>query len=211
MTDEFDRLIQKYPELESCRGDLEGAYQLLRACFQGGGKLLACGNGGSAADSEHIVGELMKGFLQRRPLPDDLRRRLAAVYPEDGAFLADHLQGALPAISLVNQVALNTAFANDVAPEMVFAQQVYGHGRPGDVLLEISTSGNALNVLRAAQVARVLGLKTLGLSGMDGGKLRGFCDVTICVPWTATADIQERHLPVIHALCAKLENEFFGS
>jgi D-sedoheptulose 7-phosphate isomerase len=209
--DEFDRLIVKYPELESCRGDLEGAYQLLKACFLGGGKLLACGNGGSAADSEHIVGELMKGFLQRRPLPDDLRRRLATAYPEEGNYLADHLQGALPAISLVNQVALNTAFANDVAPEMVFSQQVYGYGRPGDILLGISTSGNALNVLQAVQVARVLGLTTLGLSGADGGKLRALCDITIRVPWTATADIQERHLPVIHALCAKLENEFFGS
>ncbi len=207
--DEFNRLVQKYPELEACRGDLERAYQVLKACFAGGGKLLVCGNGGSAADSEHIVGELMKGFLKRRPVPDELRQRLVAAYPEDGNSLADHLQGALPAISLVNQVALNTAFANDVAAEMVFAQQVYGYGRPGDILLVISTSGNASNVLRAAQVARVLGLITLGLSGADGGKLRASCDVTICVPWTATADIQERHLPVIHALCARLENEFF--
>ncbi len=207
--DAFDSLVQKYRELKSCRGDLERAYQVLKACFVGGGKLLVCGNGGSAADSEHIVGELMKGFLKRRPVPDELRQRLVAAYPEDGNSLADHLQGALPAISLVNQVALNTAFANDVAAEMVFAQQVYGYGRSGDVLLGISTSGNASNVLRAVQVARVLGLKTLGLSGMDGGKIRAYCDVTICVPWTATADIQERHLPVIHALCARLESEFF--
>ena len=207
--DEFNSLIQKYPELEACLGDLERSFQVLKTCFMGGGKLLVCGNGGSAADSEHIVGELMKGFLKHRPLPDELRQRINAAYPEEDNFLADHLQGALPAISLVNQVALNTAFANDVAAEMIFAQQVYGYGRSGDVLLGISTSGNALNVVRAVQVARVLGLKTLGLSGMDGGKIREYCDVTICVPWTATADIQERHLPVIHTLCARLENDFF--
>jgi D-sedoheptulose 7-phosphate isomerase len=205
----LDELVKKYPELDMCRGDILQAFELLKTTYAGGGKLLVCGNGGSAADSEHIVGELMKGYLQKRPLSVEEITGFQAVSPETGTYLAHHLQGALPAISLVSQVALNTAFANDVSADLVFAQQVYGYGRPGDCLWALSTSGNAQNVLFGLQTARVKGLHTLGLTGSSGGKMAAWCDVTIRVPWDETPAIQERHLPVIHVLCALLEEEFF--
>lgn len=203
-------LVSRYPELTACLADIQAAFDLLRATFQRGGKILVCGNGGSAADSEHIVGELMKGYRLPRPLPDAARRRILEAWPEEGAYLADHLQGALPAISLVSQSALLSAFANDVAADMVYAQQVYGYGRPGDALIAISTSGNAANVLHAVQVGRALGLGTIGLTGRDGGRLKAVCDVTIRVPADSTPAIQERHLPIYHTLCALLEEAFFA-
>ncbi len=196
--------------LEPCRQELERAFDLLSGSFRQGGKLLVCGNGGSAADSEHIVGELMKGFYSRRPIPEADRARLAGAGGEDGLYLAARLQGALPAISLVSQVALATAVANDVAADMVFAQQVYGYGRRGDALLGISTSGNAGNVLNALRTARAFGLGTLGLTGADGGRMKGICDVLIRVPASSTPEVQLWHLRVYHALCAMLELEFFG-
>lgn len=202
-------LVRQYPDLAVCIPQIEQAHKLLSVCFRGGGKLLICGNGGSAADSEHIVGELMKGYLLKRPLPESARQALGGVSPQDGDYLADHLQGALPAISLVSQAALISAIANDVAADMVYAQQVYGYGRSGDVLWAISTSGNARNVVNAAQVARAVGLKVLGLTGPGGGRLKTLCDVAICVPGGCTPAVQERHLPVYHALCARLEAEFF--
>lgn len=204
-----DNLFGRYPDLEPCRADLQRAFELLRDSFAAGGKLLTCGNGGSAADGEHLVGELMKGFASRRPLDQVKRQALVAFDPEDGAYLADHLQGALPAISLVSQTALGTAIANDVAADMVFAQQVHGYGRPGDVLLGISTSGNSLNVVRATQVAGAGGLTTIGLTGANGGRLRELCDVCIRVPYDSVIEVQERHLPVYHALGLMLEGEFF--
>jgi D-sedoheptulose 7-phosphate isomerase len=152
----------------------------------------------------------MKGYLKKRPLSIQEAAVFQAVSPETASYLAGHLQGALPAISLVSQVALNTAFANDVAADLVFAQQVYAYGRPGDCLWALSTSGNAQNVLMALQTARVKGLRTLGLTGRSGGKMAAWCDVTIRVPWDETPAIQERHLPVIHALCAMLEEYFFS-
>lgn len=203
------KLIEKYPDLEPCLPDLLAAFELLRQTFAGGGKLLVCGNGGSAADSEHIVGELMKGYLLPRPVPASVRRRLLQSSPAHGAYLADHLQGALPAISLVSQSGLISAFSNDVAADMSFAQQVYGYGRPGDALLGISTSGSSSNVLHALQVARALGLRTLGLTGKNGGAMQELCDSLVRVPWQQTADIQERHMAVYHALCALLEEAFF--
>ena len=203
-------LMRRYPDLEACVPSLERAFELLRACYQDGGKVLVCGNGGSAADSEHIVGELMKGFLSRRPVDAGIRKELVAAFPDDGGYLADHLQGALPAISLVSQTALTSAYANDVASDMVFAQQVYGYGRPGDVVFALSTSGNSVNVVRALQVARALGLRTLGLTGRDGGRMRELCDVAIRVPFDTVVEIQERHLPVYHALCTLLEAAFFA-
>lgn len=206
----LQKLYDKYPELEACAADLEKALELLKLTYRQEGKLLLCGNGGSASDSGHIVGELMKGFMSPRTLPDEDKQMFMDHFPEDGAFLADHLQGALPAIALTSHDALMTAYANDVAAEMVFAQQVYGYGQPGDALLGISTSGNAANVVRAAQVARVRGLRTIGLTGRGGGKLAALCDVTIRVPWDVTPDIQERHLPIYHALCIALEEAFFG-
>jgi phosphoheptose isomerase len=209
MIDHFQRLVERYADLAPCRTDIEQAYELLQGCFAGGGKLLLCGNGGSASDCEHIVGELMKGFLRPRRVPDSVRQSLCALDPDAGDYLADHLQGALPAISLVSQHALMTAFANDVAADMVFAQQVFGYGRPGDILVGISTSGNSRNVLNALTVARAQGLATIGLTGQSGGAMKNLCDVTICVPYVAVAEVQERHLAVYHALCSQLELGFF--
>jgi D-sedoheptulose 7-phosphate isomerase len=205
----LEQLVERYPDLQPARDDIQSAIDLLIGCYRGGGKLLICGNGGSAADCEHIVGELMKGFFLKRPLPAQMRRRLTDAFPAQGDYLADHLQGALPAISLVSQSAIISAFSNDVAADMVFAQQVYGYGQPGDVVLGISTSGNSTNVIHALQVGRVLGLKTLGLTGESGGKLKALCDVAICAPFARVDAIQERHLAIYHVLCAAVEAEFF--
>jgi D-sedoheptulose 7-phosphate isomerase len=204
------KLIDTYPDLEICLPAIERAAELLLNCYRQGGKLLVCGNGGSAADSEHIVGELMKGYLRRRPLPPAARQQLLDAFPESGNYLADHLQGALPAISLASQTALLTAYANDVAADMIFAQQVYGYGAPGDVLLGISTSGNSRNVVQAVQVARAFGLRTLGFTGQSGGLLRSICEVMVCVPREEVAAVQELQLPIYHALCALVEAEFFA-
>ena len=206
-----EQMIRHYPDLEGCLPDVQRAFSLLRECYRQGGQVLLCGNGGSAADSEHMVGELMKGYLAKRPISAWLRDRLLSAYPEHGAYLADHLQGALPAISLVSQTSLLTAYANDVAADMAFAQQVVGYGLEGDVLIGISTSGNAANVLNALQVARVLKVRTIGLTGRDGGKMKAFCDVAICIPAENTPEIQQRHVVVYHTLCAMLEEEFFPS
>lgn len=208
---EIDTLIESYPDLVSVAHDAQRACDLLIDCFEHGGKVLACDNGGSAADSEHLVGELMKGYLSARPLPAERLTALRAAGPQDGAYLASHLQGALPAISLASQVSLMTAVANDMGADLIFAQQVYGYGRPGDVLIGISTSGNSRNVLLAAQVARALGVRTLGFTGRGGGALRVLCDVAVCVPHDQTAIIQERHLALYHALCAAVERTLFGS
>jgi D-sedoheptulose 7-phosphate isomerase len=206
----IQQLIFSYPGLDVCRADIEAAFNVLRDCYRGGGKVLTCGNGGSAADAEHIVGELMKGYLLKRPVPQEIRTKLTGTSPEDGEYLADHLQGGLSAISLVSQTSLLSAIANDTAADMVYAQQVYVYGREGDALIGISTSGNSMNVIRAVQVARTLGLHTIGLTGRTGGKLRSLCDVCIRVPANDTTLIQERHLPIFHVLCAMLEEEFFA-
>lgn len=209
MRSEFETLTRQAPDLAVCVVDLERAFDLLRRAFSAGGKLLVCGNGGSAADSEHIVGELMKGFERRRPLAADERERLLALFPGEGQYLADHLQGTLPALSLVSQASLITAVANDLAADLIFAQQVVGYGRRGDVLLAISTSGNSASVLHALRVARARGLGTVGLTGHDGGAMAGLCDVLLRVPRQATADIQGGHQSLYHTLCALLEKEFF--
>ncbi|KIL38345.1 phosphoheptose isomerase [Gordoniibacillus kamchatkensis] len=205
------KLYEKYPELAACANDIDKAFELMKRTFREGGKMLLAGNGGSAADCEHIVGELMKGFMAPRPVPAEFRARLAEIDETEADRIANNLQGALPAISLVSHTALSTAFANDVAPEMVFAQQVYGYGKAGDLFVGISTSGNSANVLHAVRVAKALGLRTVGLTGKSGGKMKGLCDAVICVPWEQTPDIQERHLPIYHALCILLEEEFFPS
>ncbi|MHA6484888.1 D-sedoheptulose-7-phosphate isomerase [Paenibacillus sp. strain BS8-2] len=207
----MDRLTVQYPELTSCQADIHQAVELLISAYQNGGKLLLCGNGGSAADCEHIVGELMKGFLYRREIPGEKRDALLAAFPDEGAYLAQHLQGALPAISLVSHSALISAYANDVDADMIFAQQVYGYGQPGDVLLVLSTSGNSRNAIRAMQVARTFGLGTIALTGRTGGELLDLADVTIRVPYDNTIDIQERHLPIYHAICTLLEEAFFAN
>jgi D-sedoheptulose 7-phosphate isomerase len=206
----IEQLISTYPELEACATNIQAAFGILSNCYRGGGKVLTCGNGGSAADAEHIVGELMKGYLLKRAVPDDARAKLLAANPQDGDYLADRLQGALPAISLVSQTSLLSAIANDTAADMVYAQQVYAYGREGDTLLGLSTSGNARNVIHAMQVARALGVHTIGLTGPTGGALKPICEVCICVPAQNTPAIQERHLPIFHVLCAMLEEEFFA-
>jgi D-sedoheptulose 7-phosphate isomerase len=207
---DFETLLKNYPDLNPIAGAIQQACDLLLDCYRGGGKVLVCGNGGSAADSEHLVGELMKGYLSSRPLPAAQRAAILAAAPENGVYLAAHLQGALPAISLVSQVGLVTAVANDIGADMIFAQQVYGYGRPGDVLIAISTSGNSRNVRLAAQVARALGLRTIGFTGHSGGALRALCTAAVCVPFEQTARIQESHLAVYHAMCEVLERTLFG-
>lgn len=201
-------LYTDYPALAGISGEIESALEILLGGYRMGNKLLVCGNGGSAADSEHIVGELMKGFRLRRPLPDKIRRGLDEQYQSD--HLADQLQEALPAIALTAHTAFATAFNNDVCLETVFAQQVLGYGKKGDILFGISTSGNSVNVANAVKVAKVMEIKTIGLTGACGGLLRELCDVTIAVPENETYKIQELHLPVYHALCAAVENERFG-
>lgn len=205
----LDELMERYPVLERVKEPLLEAYQVLETCYTNGGKLLVAGNGGSCADAEHIVGELMKGFVKRRPLPDELKTRMCETDEEHGRRLADSLQGSLMAIALTGHPGLSTAFANDVDADMIYAQQLCGYGVPGDVFLGISTSGNAKNVDYAVTAAKAKGLKVIGLTGKDGGKLGRRADVAVIVPETETFKIQELHLPVYHALCLLLEERFF--
>lgn len=200
--DILKQTLQRYPQLASMEEVLMQAYATWMDCFQNGGKLLLCGNGGSAADSEHISGELLKGFGQRRPLTQEWQEKL-------GPELANELQGSLPAIPLSSFTALSTAYANDCNPDYVFAQLVFGLGNPGDVLFSISTSGNSKNVAFATEVANKKGLKTVGLTGESGGKLKSLCDLCLCVPEKETFKIQELHLPIYHALCLMVEKALF--
>ncbi len=206
----LEYLEGRYPDLGASVPAVEAAYEALSATYHAGGKLLICGNGGSASDSDHIVGELMKGFELARPITDDLRGRLMQIDGERGAYLADKLQRGLPAISLASHNALSTAINNDIGGDMSFAQQVLGYGKAGDALIGISTSGNSANVLNALQVARALEMRTIGLTGRSGGKMRDLCDVLVCVPYERTLEVQERHLAIYHALCIMIEQEFFG-
>ncbi len=210
--DYLELLIKRYPALSVCKDDILQAYKILEHCYENGGKLLIAGNGGSCADSEHIVGELMKGFKAKRPCSQEFADKLKEVDSAIGEELALKLQGALPAIALDGHSALNTAFSNDVegSGHLLFAQQVFGYGNEGDVLLGISTSGNSKNILAATVVARAKGLKVIGLTGESGGKLARTADVTIKVPEKETYMIQELHLPVYHCLCLMLEQRFFG-
>lgn len=210
MEEHLNHLIDRYPKLIVCKEDIMRAYELLEAAYQNGRKLLVCGNGGSASDSEHIVGELMKEFKLKRKIYGNQATALKDIDAELGQVLADNLQGALPAISLTGHSSLQTAYMNDAVPELVFAQQVNGYGKPGDVFLGISTSGNSKNVLYAAVNAKAKGLKVIGLTGAKENKLMKFADVCIRVPETETYKIQELHLPVYHCLCLMLEQKFFG-
>ena len=210
MEEQLNLLIERYPKLEDCKEDIRKAYELLETAYQKGRKLLVCGNGGSASDSEHIVGELMKEFKLKRKVYSEHAAALKAIDPELGQVLADNLQGALPAISLTGHSSLQTAYMNDAVPELVFAQQVNGYGKEGDVLLGISTSGNSKNVLYAAVNAKAKGLKVIGLTGARENKLMKYADVCIRVPEMETYKIQELHLPVYHCLCLMLEEKFFG-
>lgn len=207
--DHIKTLTERYPDLLPCADSIRAAYEILLDCYKTDGKVLVCGNGGSASDSEHIVGELMKGFRRKRPMPPGLQEKFRQAYGEEGLFIADRLQRGLPAISLVSQTALMTAFANDVSADLVYAQQVYAYGKPGDALIALSTSGRARNIITALQVARVLGMRTVGLTGEDGGNMLPYCDAAILAPSDSTASVQERHLPIYHTLCVMLEEAFF--
>lgn len=207
----IDLLISRYPKLEECRQQIMEAYMILEECFDSEGKLLIAGNGGSAADAEHIAGELMKSFKLPRPVPLEFANRMQGIDVERGKILAKNLERGLPAIPLVAHEALSTAYLNDVDGLGVFAQQLYGFGRSGDVFLAISTSGNSKNVLNAAIVAKALEMKVIGLTGNDGGELAKVADAVIKVPEMETYQIQELHLPVYHCLCLMLEESFFGA
>lgn len=204
-------LCERYPKLEGCQKDIIVAYEIMEEVYENDHKLLIAGNGGSAADSEHIAGELMKRFKAPRPCPPEFAERLKAIDPECGANLSKNLERGLMAIPLVAHEALTTAYINDVDGLGVFAQQLYGFGREGDAFLGISTSGNSKNIMNATVVARALGIKIIGLTGKGGGELAKVADVTIKVPETETYMIQELHLPVYHCLCLMLEDKFFGS
>ena len=206
----IDILIDRYPKLIVCKDSILEAYDILEEAYSKSHKLLVCGNGGSASDSEHIVGELMKEFMLKRKVYITQAEAMKAIDSELGAILAEHLQGALPAITLTAQSSLTTAFMNDSEPALAFAQQVNGYGNPEDVFMGISTSGNSANVLYAAITAKARGLKVIGLTGAKENKLMRFADVCICVPETQTYKIQELHLPVYHCLCLMLEDKFFG-
>ena len=204
----FEELFARYSTLEACRADVHAAFDALAAAYRTGGKVLCCGNGGSASDCEHIVGELLKKFKRHRAIPVELKERLAAA-GADGVRLAEKLEGSLPAVSLVSQSGILTAFANDVEWDEAFAQQLLGLAKPGDALIALSTSGNSRNCVLAATLARALGVRTVALVGAGGGRLGELCDVAIRVPARETYQVQEFHLPVYHALCAMLEEELF--
>ena len=211
-----DTLIARYPALEGCGTDIRAAITALCECYRAGGKLIVCGNGGSASDAEHIVGELMKGFLLPRHLDEAMLDKLHAVCdakdPRAVDYFMQNLQGALPAISLPSQLAISTAFSNDQAPDLTFAQQVLGLGKEGDILLGITTSGNSKNVIYAFEIAKALGLTTVALTGTPGGRVAAddLADLVIKAPASETYVIQEYHLPIYHALCIAAEEEFFG-
>ena len=202
-------MIKRFPDLEGCKDDIREAYNMVIHCYSNQGKLLLCGNGGSCADADHMVGELMKSFERKRPIDHTMKINLTSISGERGAFLADSLQKALPAISLNAHSALYSAISNDMDAHLVFAQQVAGYGESGDILIAISTSGNSQNIVDAAITARAKGLRVIGITGQNGGRMKPYCDVAICVPATTTAEIQEFHQPVYHSICRMVENRFF--
>lgn len=199
----FEELFERYPCLEVCKNDIYSAFGLFRQCYDSGGKILCCGNGGSAADCDHFVGELMKGFIKKRPLSDNEKELF------EDKYIADNLQKGLPAISLCSHSALMTAFENDVAPSLVFAQQVYAYAKKGDILLCFSTSGNSENVVYAAEAARAAGAISIAITGKSESKLSEICNLCIRLPETETFKIQELTLPVYHCIAAMLEDYFF--
>lgn len=205
-----NHLISRYPVLEECKSQIINAFKIIDDCYSCDGKLLIAGNGGSASDSEHITAELMKSFRMPRPIPNEFKTKLIKIDPVIGAKLSQNLECSLMAIPLVAHEALSTAYINDVDGNGVFAQQLYGFGRSGDVFLAISTSGNSQNIIEATVVARALGIKTIGLTGKNGGELAKVSDLSIRVPETETYMIQELHLPIYHCLCLMLEERFFG-
>ena len=202
-------LIRRYPALANCKEDIEAALAAMIECYEMGGKILLCGNGGSCADCDHIVGELMKGFLKSRRLDDDKKSEMMSRCAALDDTLLSGLQRGLPAISLCSFTALNTAFCNDEDTELIYAQAVLGLANENDILIGISTSGNAKNVNAAAKVAKGLGIKVVSLTGKSGGALADLADIAIKAPETETFKVQELHLPIYHCLCACVEEHFF--
>jgi D-sedoheptulose 7-phosphate isomerase len=205
-----DFLIERYPTIETVKSEIIDAYLLMEESYENGGKLLIAGNGGSAADSEHIAGELMKRFKIPRPVSKEYAEKLKAVDPIRGTELVKNLECSLMAIPLVAHEALTTAYINDVDGLGVFAQQLFGYGREGDIFLGISTSGNSKNIMNATVVARASGIKVIGLTGSKGGELADVADVAVKAPEKDTYMIQELHLPIYHCWCLMLEDHFFG-
>jgi len=203
-------LIERYPALSAVERKIRDAAESLILCYQQKGKVLICGNGGSCSDSDHIVGEFMKGFECNRPLESSLKMKLSAISGEEGNYLAENLQQSLPAISLAAHNALITAIANDIDASLIFAQQIIGYGNPEDILIGISSSGNSQNIVNALITAKAKGMVTIGLTGESGGKMKTFCDILINVPEKKTSAVQELHLPVYHTLCKIVEDHFFG-
>ena len=205
----IEKLMQRYPQLKCCESEIARAIEMMLDTYRRGGKILVCGNGGSAADADHIVGELMKGFLLKRPMNDSTAENFREALGDEADRYVKKLQRGIPAISLPAQSAVLSAFANDADAELVYSQLVFGYGREGDLLIGISTSGNSKNVVAAVQTARALGVKTLSLTGAKESKLSRWSDCTIRVPETETYRVQELHLPVYHELCAAVEAELF--
>ena len=209
----ISELIERYPSLEICRESLIISVEKICECFRNGNKIITCGNGGSASDAMHIVGELMKGFLLPRKIEEfnpDFVKRAEEFFPTDANYFKANLQCALPAVSLVSETALNSAYSNDNAPDLSFAQQVFGIGKPGDILLAISTSGKSENVIYAVEVAKIMGITSIAMTGIHGGRLKHVSDFSICVPADSSYTVQEFHLPIYHMICLAAENEFFG-
>ena len=206
----MEELLTRYPVLKSCAGEIGKTAEILISGFKAGNKLMLCGNGGSCADCEHITGELMKGFLSRRPISPEKKAEMKKLNPDIGEDVLSKLQLAVPAIPLPSLTGLNSAFCNDVDPFLVYAQELMGLGTPGDMLLCISTSGYCANCVAAAEVGKALGLTVIALTGAKGGRLKEKADICICVPETETFKVQELHLPVYHYLCAEVEATIFG-
>lgn len=206
-----EELFERYPELLSCEADIDRALELMIETYENGGKILVCGNGGSCSDAQHIVGELMKGFLLKRPMSAEQKKAFEnALGAEEADAFASRLQRGLPAIALDGQSALMTAYLNDADPDYVYAQEVFGYGKKEDLLIGISTSGNSKNVVLAMKAAKALGIRGIALTGAKESKLSALATATVRVPSTETFKIQELHLPVYHYLCAAIEEKFFG-
>lgn len=206
---ELMQLVERYPKLEIIKSELMDAYDMIKTCYENNGKILIAGNGGSAADAEHMVGELMKSFICKRPIDNGLKDALIRVDKKNGEKIARVLEKPLCAIALTGHEALSTAYINDVSAEYVYAQQLLGYGKCGDVFIGITTSGNSANVIHAAIVAKAVGLKVIGMTGEEGGVLRKYADILINVPEKETYLVQELHLPIYHWLCMEVEKNFF--
>ena len=207
--DHLQSLTERYPQLKPINAEIRTAFEIIAESYSNGGKLLIAGNGGSAADAEHIVGELMKSFVKKRTLPDSFIKNINILDSEISDYLASNLQPGLPAIALTGHSSLNTAAINDIDGNITFAQQVYGYGKENDVFLGISTSGNAKNIIYAAVTAKAKDMKVIALTGSSGGKLKQYADISIIIPETETYKIQELHLPVYHCMCLMIEDRFF--